>query len=1358
MESRLASTPPQGADTSAPETAPQSDTESRLDNVEANAEGGEGTPGTAGSGEGNPNAGEGEGGRGGEGAQRPARRRPTAGGSAPPAGGAGSTPGPASEFEGLVDEQVGEYLAGNVSPERAAQFDPVTQQLLESAQTLSERQLVQPDASSLGETNTSAVAQPGAATSAYDQEEPWLRTVAQIRDVTGSLGGVVGMIGLAATVSGLILSLLIPPVGAFLLTVGRFCDVAALILDAISLVLSALLTGYNLYRLKNATDPAEKRRLLGLVREDAMKTVMSGIAVATAVAPGAARALGRTRAGQAVGRGLSAVARGGGRGLGRVAAAAGRLPGVGGALTRIGQGAASVGRGTAGLARAAGARVSGGFHRLMGRARDTRFLTRLNQRALQTEGRILQGLGRSRVGQRLGATRLGANLRQSYRSNRDLAEVLFEGSQVRHHRYVGGRLQTELNQLQQAGAVTEATARQRLSQRYREVDPNNLTFTTDPNAGGRLQFDRSGTRPVSPQLDRFLTNLRTQEQQAVQNAIAGNPTWSADQIADFLNRRQNAPAFWTGAEIDSFRNLAAQGRGAVFKTPHHTISVMDAPHLQFDPRYIQLANAPLVRTPRVTAPRTAADWEDFVTGAYRQGPHSSAPFVRRAADAEALVRAGQVTNITDPNYFRSDQFFRELRQQGNTGRWVNPHNPNQALLFDAHFVGGHRWQTGETGASRLFGTYARLEESLRGEATRRLGDIGVASAGRWSGHYSTSTRAALAPYVDSALRRAGAPTDLAPSSTATQTQAAATRESSPAATPGASPATAPSIPSSPDAGDHGAPGGAGGNGANNSPPASPPPGAGPTADPAPASTRPEARPANRSASAAFIERLSSAAAQSFLPALQTHPGAPTVEAAQPTTTNDTPPTNSTAEPAAAPELESPPTPVPYSPESLAHIRESRLSVFEAIQAVQEFIRTAAQAEQANTTAGEAAANLQGTLTTQRATVATERADVTGQQGQLTQASGAQTSMVAENNRATSEANRGESEGQGVQAEGQEVTVAPKPEEPRERSWLERAWDATAGALWDRLIAPAVRAVRRKVNQVMQSINEFIMNMINQALGLDEIEAELDGGGQDISQRQESLTSTDEGLVSADQQAEQEQQRNATTQAQAEANASEAQTTRLDAEELLSALVEHHAALEQEENAGRDFLTSFGGRYAPYFAREQQLNASPPAPTASSADTPAANTPAAEQSAEPAPPAEVVTTGHLAPTLGFITDLAQADSSAAAQVSGLATDSASALAATNASGDPAGPAPAGVAQDFASGQSRRARRLAQLRHQALACLGRPLESSLGQLEETMDAALALADEVEDGRQAALQRLGEPHTNAPTNPAATAAPPA
>lgn len=1271
MESRLASTPAQGADTSAQPAKVAPSTESKLKDVESK-EGKEKPEGEAAEAE--------EGGKEKEGEKKEGegkKKGATEGGGRKGKSNVevpSETPGPATEFEGLVAEDVEAYLEGNLSDERLAQLDPVTQQLFEGASALSERQIVDPS----NVNQPAPGANPARAPQPYAQDEPWVRVVSTIRDVTSTMGSVVGTIGLIATVGGMILSLLIPPVGAFFLTVGRFCDVVALVLDAISLVLSGILLGYNYYRLKNATDPEEKRRLLGLVRQEGMNTFMSLVAVATAVAPGAARRIAGNRGVQAVGRGIRTAATGAGR---RIAASATSLAGSSVGRSLIGRGIIAGGRGimTGGSAvlrslRSAGGAISGRFHRRFGLWRQSGFIQRANQRALAFEQRLATRMGASARWQRFGATRLGGSMRRSYASNRDLATVLNEASQVRHHTYVGGRLRAELAQMQRGGAtVTQAAARQRLGGpqgMFREVDPNALTFRAD--AAGQLALVRDPNR-----LNTLLNQMRQQEFQQI-NALANTPGMSNADIATALNNRPNAPAFWTESEVAAFRTQ--QGLGTVFKTPHHTISVLDAPHLQFDQRYIQLANAPLVRTPTARAPRTAADWENFATRSY-----PNAQFVRQTGQAEALVRSGQVRGVTDPDYFRSPQFFNEMRAQGNTGRWVNPHDTNippQEFLFDAHFVAGHRWQTGEAGAGRLYGTYARLGEQLQGEATARTvgttSRFGARTVLPWwmrrrEGAESTS---APAPSPTAGGPAPGGPTMNAALSPSTTTD---TLTESRAFTGQASPA------------------------------------------------------AQASGSPRFLAMLRAHMAQPLLTSMRSQPAATPSAGAAKSVTGDSSAVSATGEKIPEP----PPSPVLYSPQSLAQIRESRIAVADTIKSIGTYIEAANEAESHNQEAAQAADGVKERGANEQATAETERADVAGQQEKLTQSEGAQQNMAQESERASGQSDNAKSEGEGVQNEGSNVSVEAKPEEPRSKSWLERAWDATAGALWDRLIAPAIRLVKRKLNQVMQKINEFIMGIINQALGLDEIEAEIGNGGQDIQGRRSSLQESDAGLEETGTQAADAQTGAEQAKAQAETNIEEARAIRGDAESLLAAFVAHDQTLKQEEEIGKAYIADLGSRYQPYFEWQKGISKSETAPPTESREEPR------EQQEE--------TTGmvQVAPCLAYISELEQGERRGAEEIAGLA----------GASSDAANPDQQGEARatsgaalaGFQSGQGQRLSRLAALRSEAEGCIGLPQATGVEKLEQIMSELAELGDSLEQDRQVALEALSESHLSAASSDA-------
>jgi septal ring factor EnvC (AmiA/AmiB activator) len=116
-----------------------------------------------------------------------------------------------------------------------------------------------------------------------------------------------------------------------------------------------------------------------------------------------------------------------------------------------------------------------------------------------------------------------------------------------------------------------------------------------------------------------------------------------------------------------------------------------------------------------------------------------------------------------------------------------------------------------------------------------------------------------------------------------------------------------------------------------------------------------------------------------------------------------------------------------------------------------------------------------------------------------------------------------------------------------------------------------------------------MNMINQALGLDEIEAELNGGGEDIHARETSLTETDTGLQETQDQAAQEQERNQQTMDQADVNITDSQTTQEEGQALLAELDAHNEMLQMEEASGATYIVDFGSRYQPFFEQESQMS-------------------------------------------------------------------------------------------------------------------------------------------------------------------------
>jgi hypothetical protein len=1165
MASRLAATPAAGADAAAPSVDLNPGTRSTLTEVADEGQRGEGEPvpeeeaaaetvEAGGGEEGAAGAGgedAGDGGHG-DGALR-------AGGSTPDEGlrRPVERPGPAAEFESLVGEEVAAYLEGNLSDERIAALDPRTRALLDATDALGDRRLTDPEASALQGLAGEGL-QPGAPRTGYEAEPLWLRTLATIRDVTGQLGGIVGIIGLVATVSGFILSLLLPPVGAFLLTVGRFCDVAALILDGISLVLGIVLTGYNYYRLKNETDPEERRRLLGMVRQDAMGTVMSAVAVATAVAPGAARLLGR--AGQRVSRTVRTLSRSGGM-LGRGA----RALRVAGASGRLAMRAARRGL------RATGRAVSSGFQRLsrssslLGRAaRGVRVAGVSSRLALRSTGRA----ARARASQALGWARGTASVRWANRLGGQAEELargrlrgLAQGDSMIgrfYNRRLRGFHERNVMLARSIGDPVERAYQLRLGQelrgeldRLRQANPTWSASQLDDALRARFGRERYGHAEVGTsdagnlQFVRddaaFLRQVRETEFTEIQLIRDRLPPGASPrELADAVNQSPFIKGSWTEDELRAFMNLnptrrpdgglalrdAAGEALAVSKTGHHTIPAGMAPQISQDPRFIQIVN-------------DSRSYRDFIDNAYPGMTHvpevsgymvpgRRRPLVqaadRRAVIADMLDR-GQIPGYTraDIEYFMGRGLADDLVADGSSGVWRNRRVAGRSMFFNPHLGIGHAWNWRTEVARQIFSMDTRLGLSLR----RELGEQLLLPMVRRSGRLAVGTPESPGRTVGGAINeRAAALIDRSIAARAGSGRSGARGE--------AASALLDSLRSELETAQ--APGGE------------------------------EVSPAQDTLTQFADSGLAGGAA--------TASEGTEIESAGDAVGGEEP---------VGDEIKAPPSPVPYSPSALVSIREQRTDLASAMEVVNDYVGETVDAEQHNVAARAAAATLLERNAGQAGFAGTERETVAAEQGKLEQASASQQEMSAQGAEASGDAARGQQEADTVQSEGQGVSVEAKPEEPRSRSWLERAWDATAGALWDGLVAPAIRAVRRKVNQVMQSINEFIMGMINQALGLDEIEAELDGGGQDIEARSGSLDETDAGLEAVGEQASEEKERNRQSMDQAEANIDDSRATREDALALQNDLAAHDGLLEAEEMAGQSYVVDFGATYRPYFA-------------------------------------------------------------------------------------------------------------------------------------------------------------------------------
>jgi len=121
--------------------------------------------------------------------------------------------------------------------------------------------------------------------------------------------------------------------------------------------------------------------------------------------------------------------------------------------------------------------------------------------------------------------------------------------------------------------------------------------------------------------------------------------------------------------------------------------------------------------------------------------------------------------------------------------------------------------------------------------------------------------------------------------------------------------------------------------------------------------------------------------------------------------------------------------------------------------------------------------------------------------------------------------------------------------------------------------------------------------------------------------------------------------------------------------------------------------------------------------------------------------ELAGTAHIAPVLSYIADLEAAATNATTQVADVASNSGDAI-----SPDLGGEERASTSGALAISRSNNGKciaRLAILRSEALGCVGIPVEQANRKLEAILDELIALADEIEQHRQVALQTIAEPH---------------
>ncbi len=94
-----------------------------------------------------------------------------------------------------------------------------------------------------------------------------------------SIGGAASKVGLAATIGGAILTLLVPPVGAFLLSVGRVCNAISLVCSALRIVTSIVSTIMLAVKAAKEKDPIKRLEMMQEMKQNVQAGVMAGLDV-----------------------------------------------------------------------------------------------------------------------------------------------------------------------------------------------------------------------------------------------------------------------------------------------------------------------------------------------------------------------------------------------------------------------------------------------------------------------------------------------------------------------------------------------------------------------------------------------------------------------------------------------------------------------------------------------------------------------------------------------------------------------------------------------------------------------------------------------------------------------------------------------------------------------------------------------------------------------------------------------------------------------------------------------------------------------------------------------------------------------
>ncbi len=130
-----------------------------------------------------------------------------------------------------------------------------------------------------------------------------LAFMTNLNSIVDFISGAAGKIGLAATIGGAILTLLVPPVGAFLLAVGRVMNAVSLACAAVRAISSIVTTVMLAVKAAKEKDPAKRLEMMQEMKANVQAGVMAGIEIVMSKIGGGAKG-GAAKAG---GKGMNAA-------------------------------------------------------------------------------------------------------------------------------------------------------------------------------------------------------------------------------------------------------------------------------------------------------------------------------------------------------------------------------------------------------------------------------------------------------------------------------------------------------------------------------------------------------------------------------------------------------------------------------------------------------------------------------------------------------------------------------------------------------------------------------------------------------------------------------------------------------------------------------------------------------------------------------------------------------------------------------------------------------------------------------------------------------------------------------------------